>query len=140
MKTNCWFNRKISPRPAVAGLLIPLLLACFALLISVTTPAEAGDHVPFNGTVSGQIPPAGTPLDGCHIAYHVVNFGNATELGVFTGTAEFIVDFCTGPNFMYTAPTIGLRPTAAKSPALSPLNCLRFRERRAYTITLKPPP
>jgi hypothetical protein len=31
MKTNYWFNQKISRRPALAGLLIPLLLTCFAL-------------------------------------------------------------------------------------------------------------
>ena len=31
MRTNCWFNQKISRRHPAAGLLIPLLLVCFAL-------------------------------------------------------------------------------------------------------------
>ena len=94
-------NRNIQFK-LTAGLLIPLLLTCFAVFILAATPAGAGTQVAFNGTVSGQIPPQGTPLDQCHVLYHVVNFGNATELGVFIGSAEFIVNFCTGPNFTYT--------------------------------------
>jgi len=96
MKTNCSFNRKSSRRPAVAGLVIPLLFACFALLISVTTPAGASDQVPFNGTVSGKIPSDLGPPDetGCVFDFLVSNSGYATELGAFTGYAEFIPNLC----------------------------------------------
>ena len=51
-----------------------------AVIMSATSPAIAGDMVPFNGTVSGFI--NGLPSG-------VVNFGHANELGAFTGTADF---------------------------------------------------
>jgi len=48
-------NRNIQFKPT-AGLLIPLLLACFAaVFMSAPTPALARDEVPFNGTVSGYV-------------------------------------------------------------------------------------
>jgi hypothetical protein len=97
MKTNYRFNRKSSRRPAVAGLLTPLLLACFAaVFISAPIPAAAGDQVPFNGTVSGQIPSDLGPPDetGCVFDFLVSNSGTATELGAFTGYAEFIPNLC----------------------------------------------
>ena len=48
-------NRNIQFKPT-AGVLIPLLLACFAaVFISAPTPAAARDMVPFNGTVSGYV-------------------------------------------------------------------------------------
>ena len=48
-------NRNIQFKPT-AGVLIPLLLACFAaVFISAPTPAAAGEMVPFNGTVSGYV-------------------------------------------------------------------------------------
>lgn len=49
-------------------------------IIFTTTSATAGDMVPFNGTVSGFI--NALPSD-------VVNFGNANQLGAFTGTTDF---------------------------------------------------
>ncbi len=77
-------NRNMQFKPA-GGLLIPLLLACFAaVFISTPTPATAGDTVPFNGTVSGYGNVNNLPL--------VVNFGNANQLGAFTGTADFYPD------------------------------------------------
>jgi hypothetical protein len=82
-------------------LLIPLLLACIAAaLISATTPAVARDQVPFKGTVSGQIPSdLGPPVPGsggCVFNFFVSNSGHATQLGNFTGMANFIPNVCTG--------------------------------------------
>jgi hypothetical protein len=85
-------------RPAVTGLLIPLLFACFAVFISATTPAVAGQEVPFTGTVSGQIPAdLGPPVPGtggCVFSVSLANSGNATVLGSFTGTANFVPNLC----------------------------------------------
>jgi len=59
---------------ATAGLLIPLLLACFAaVFVSAPTPALARDEVPFNGTVSGYVETQ-EPVDQCTVHTHVVNF------------------------------------------------------------------
>src|SRR5436309_7444794 len=84
-------NRNIQFKPT-AGLLIPLLLACFAaVFISAPTSARAGEMVPFNGTVSGTII-SSVPLDECHVLIEVVNGGNAMQLGRFNGTAEFVLN------------------------------------------------
>ena len=95
-------NRNIHFKPTT-GLLIALLLACFAaVFISAPTPAKAGDMVPFNGTVSGFVE-SQEAVDGCTVHVHVVNFGNATELGAFTGYADFYPNFCEDyPNITYT--------------------------------------
>jgi hypothetical protein len=95
-------NRNIQLEPT-AGLLISLLFACFAaVLISAPSPAAAGNLVPFNGTVSGFVE-SQEPVDGCTVHIHVVNFGNATELGAFTGYADFYPNFCDDPpNITYT--------------------------------------
>ena len=90
---NVMTNRNIHFKPT-AGVLIPLLLACFAaVFISAATPATAGEMVPFKGTVSGNII-SNTPLDECHLLTDVVNGGNATQLGRFSGTAQFILNVC----------------------------------------------
>ena len=74
-----------------------LLLACLAAVsISAPTPASARDRVPFNGTVSGYVETQ-EPVNDCVVHAHVVNFGNAAQLGAFTGTAEFYPDFCADP-------------------------------------------
>jgi len=80
-------NRNIQFKPT-AGVLIPLLLACFAaVFIWAPTLAKASDMVPFNGTVSGYVDSqSGTE---CEPSTHVINFGHANQLGAFTGTAEF---------------------------------------------------
>jgi hypothetical protein len=58
--------------------------------------------VPFNGTVSGFVETL-VPVDMCTVHAHVVNFGNANQLGAFTGTAEFYPNFCEDPpNITYT--------------------------------------
>jgi hypothetical protein len=89
-------NRDVQFKPT-ALLLIPLFLACFAaVFISAATPAKAGDMVPFNGTVSGFVETQ-EPVDQCTVHTHVVNFGNANQLGAFTGTAEFFPNFCEDP-------------------------------------------
>jgi hypothetical protein len=80
-------NRNIQFK-STAGVLIPLLLACFAaVFISAPTSVAAGEMVPFNGTVSGYVDSqSGTE---CEPSTHVINFGHANQLGAFTGTAEF---------------------------------------------------
>ncbi len=89
-------NRNIQFKPT-AGLLIPLLLACFAaVFISTSNPASAGDQVPFNGTLSGCVDTQ-EPVDQCTIHTHALLFGNATQLGAFTGTGEFYQNFCEDP-------------------------------------------
>jgi hypothetical protein len=84
-------------------LLIPLLLVGFVIvLMSAPTPAAASDQVPFNGTVSGYVE-SQEPVDQCTVHAHVINFGNANQLGAFTGTAEFYPNFCEDPpNITYT--------------------------------------
>jgi len=58
--------------------------------------------VPFNGTVSGYVETQ-EPLDECTVHTHVINSGNANELGAFHGTGEFYPNFCEDPpNITYT--------------------------------------
>jgi hypothetical protein len=83
-------NRNIQFK--ATALLIPLL-GCLAVFFLATTAAKAGPLVPFNGTVSGFVESAEAPV-GCLQTLHVVNFGNANQLGAFTGTGEFIVNLC----------------------------------------------
>jgi len=90
---NIMKNRNIQFKPT-AGLLFPLLLACFAAVFaSAVPPAIAGDTVPFKGIVSGTII-SSVPLDECHVLTEAVNGGNATQLGRFNGTAEFVLNVC----------------------------------------------
>jgi hypothetical protein len=95
-------NRNIQFR-TTAGPLIPLLLVGFmTVFMSFTSPAVATDRVPFNGTVSGYVETQ-EPIDQCTVHAHVINFGNANQLGAFTGTAEFYPNFCNDPpNITYT--------------------------------------
>ena len=88
-------NRKIPFKPT-AGVLTPLLLACFgAVFISGTTPAAASEIVPFNATLSGYVETSEF-LPPCTIHGHAIVFGNATHLGVYTGTGELYQDVCNG--------------------------------------------
>jgi hypothetical protein len=64
-----------------------------AAMISVITPVLATDQVPFRGVVSGSVTSI-TPLDDCHQRAEAVNSGNATQLGRFSGSAEFVLDVC----------------------------------------------
>ena len=64
-----------------------------AAMISVTTPILATDQVPFKGVVSGTVTSV-MPVDACHQLAEAVNSGNATQLGRFTGSAEFVLDVC----------------------------------------------
>jgi len=76
-----------------------------AAMILVTTPASARDQVPFRGVVSGSTISI-TPLDQCNQRIEAVNGGNATHLGRFTGTAEFVLDVCnltTVGSYVFTA-------------------------------------
>ena len=86
-------NRNIQFK-ATAGVLIPLLLACSAaVFISSPTPAAARDMVPFNATLSGYVETSEF-LPPCTIHGHAIVFGNATHLGVYTGTGELYQDVC----------------------------------------------
>jgi hypothetical protein len=80
-----------------------LLVACFAtVFISATTPALARDQVPFNGTVSGFVETQ-EPVNDCIVHAHASNFGNANQVGAFTGSGELYQDFCEDPpNVTYT--------------------------------------
>ena len=100
MKTH-WFNQ--NRLFALVRFATALLLSCFAaVFISATTPAVASEMVPFNGTVSGYVE-SQEAVDQCTVHAHVVNFGNANQLGAFTGTAEFYPNFCEDPpNITYT--------------------------------------
>ena len=79
---------------------VALVFACLAVFFTATTPAGAGNQVPFIGSVSGQIPPDflshGVPGEPCLLDFFVNNSGNATQLGHFTGQAEFRPNLCDG--------------------------------------------
>jgi hypothetical protein len=64
-----------------------------AAIISLTSAASGTDQVPFRGIVSGSVTSV-TPLDQCHQLAVAVNGGNASHMGAFTGTAEFVLDVC----------------------------------------------
>ena len=81
-------NRNIQFKPT-AGVLIPLLLACFAAVF-ISAPNSGSQPATWcrstalsRGTVDSQ---SGTE---CEPSIHVINFGHANQLGAFTGTAEF---------------------------------------------------
>ena len=86
-------NRNIQFKPA-ARVLIPLLLACLgAVFISAPTPAAAREIVPFNATLSGYVETSEF-LPPCTVHGHAILFGNATHVGVYTGTGELYQDVC----------------------------------------------
>ena len=64
-----------------------------AAMILVITSVLATDQVPFRGIVSGSVISI-MPIDQCHQRAEAVNSGNATQLGRFSGTAEFVLDVC----------------------------------------------
>src|SRR6516164_1618218 len=64
-----------------------------AAIVSLTSAASGTDQVPFRGIVSGSVTSV-TPLDQCHQLAQAVNGGNASHMGSFTGTAEFVLDVC----------------------------------------------
>ena len=116
-------NRNIQFKPT-AGLLIPLLLACFAaVFISAPTPAVANGHdddEPFSGTVSGTIPadlvrpcPART---GAFLASPCPIPETRISLGASPGPQN---SSQTSAMEATLAPFNGWRPTAIGSPALS---------------------
>ena len=84
-------NRNIQFKPT-AGVLIPLLLACFAaVFISATTPASASDQVPFKATFTG----SSTSVPGFPCAVlrsDIVGGGHATHLGNFTTVQHHCFD------------------------------------------------
>ena len=84
-------NRNIQFKPT-AGVLIPLLLACFAaVFISAPTPAAARDLVPFKATFTG----SSTSVPGAPCAAlrsDIVGGGHATHLGNFTTVQHHCFD------------------------------------------------
>ena len=85
---------------ATTGLVIPLLVACLGIFISAATPASARDQVPFNGHVSGYVETQ-EPVDECTVHTHVINFGNANELGAFHGTRRILPKLLREPSKHY---------------------------------------
>src|SRR5262249_20285587 len=89
MKTRNIQFKAIALRCKNTGLYLASLAAVFML---ASNSASAHDEVPFNGTVSGYVQSqSGTE---CEPSTHVINFGNANQLGAFTGTAEFLPRPC----------------------------------------------
>ena len=136
-------NRNIQFKPT-AGVLIPLLLACFAaVFISAPTPAVARDEEPFNGTVSGH---------NLSQSWHGLlrSFNSSCSIpetrttwepspgprNSFRGLAH-LTRISVKIIFPTLAPLTGLRPTAMKSPALSRGTRAR-QKRRECTRTMKP--
>jgi len=93
-------NRNIQFKPT-AGVLIPLLLACFAaVFISIPTPAAAGRMVPFKATFTG----SSTSVPGFPCAVlrsDIVGGGHATHLGNFTTVQHHCFD-PGDPTFAFT--------------------------------------
>ena len=76
-----------------------LLIALLAgVAVFSSTAATQAAEAPFNGSVSGIIPAdLGPPVpgsEGCVFSFIVENFGRATLLRDFTGTANFIPNLC----------------------------------------------
>ena len=81
-----------------------LLIALLAgVAVFSSTAATQAAEAPFNGSVSGIIPAdLGPPVpgsEGCVFSFIVENFGRATLLRDFTGTANFIPNLCDGSYF-----------------------------------------
>ena len=86
-------NRNIQFKPT-AAVLLPLLLACVAaVFISAPNSASAGNQLPFNATLSGYVETSEF-LPPCTVHGHAILFGNATHVGVYTGTGELYQDVC----------------------------------------------
>jgi hypothetical protein len=84
-------NRNIHFKPT-AGVLIPLLLACFAaVFISAATPATAGDLVPFKATFTGSST-SGPGFPCAALRSDIVGGGHATHLGKFTTVQHHCFD------------------------------------------------
>jgi hypothetical protein len=92
-------NRNIQFKPT-AGVLIPLLLACFAaVFICAATPATAGDLVPFKATFTGSS--TSGPGAPCAVRSDIVGEGHATHLGNFTTVQHHCFDPL-DPTFAFT--------------------------------------
>jgi hypothetical protein len=79
-------NRNIQFKPT-AGLLIPLLLACFAaVFISATTPVSASDQVPFRAAFSTEFTSVFVPPSFLYIS--VTGQGNASHLGATSAVTD----------------------------------------------------
>ena len=82
-------NRNIQFKPT-AGLLIPLLLACFAaVFVSAPAPALARDTC--RSMALSRVQSFRGAPGRVHCYAHIVNWGNAKQLGGFNGTAESIL-------------------------------------------------
>jgi hypothetical protein len=103
-RNNIMKNRTIQFKPTTLRCKnTGLLLACLtAVFFSAPNSASARDQVPFNGTVSGYVETS-EPVSECVVHGHASNFGNATQVGAFTGSGELYQDFCEDPpNITYT--------------------------------------
>jgi len=88
-------NLNIQFKPT-AGLLIPLLLACFAaVFISGTTPVSASDQVPFRAAFSTEFTSVFVPPSFLYIS--VTGQGNASHMGATSAvTSDQVVDLSDG--------------------------------------------
>jgi hypothetical protein len=84
-------NRNIQFKPT-AGVLIPLLLVCFAaVFICAATPAAARDLVPFKATFTGNST-SGPGAPCAVLRSDIVGGGHATHLGNFTTVQHHCFD------------------------------------------------
>jgi len=95
-------NRNIQFKPT-AGVLIPLLLACFAaVFICAATPAAARDLVPFKATFTGSSTSGpGAPCAAPALRSDILGVGHATHLGKFTTVQHHCFD-PGDPTFAFT--------------------------------------
>ena len=93
-------NRNIQFKPT-AGVLIPLLLACFAaVFICAATPVAARDLVPFKATFTGSS--TSGPGGPCAaLRSDIAGGGHATHLGNFTTVQHHCFDL-SDPTFAFT--------------------------------------
>jgi hypothetical protein len=91
-RKSCYEKSKHSVHTGKTSYPVVPCLLCGSVT-SATTPVSARDQVPFNGIVSGTIIST-VPVDECHVLIEAVNGGNATQLGRFNGTAEFVLNVC----------------------------------------------
>src|SRR6266566_2665139 len=88
MKNYCWFTRKSSRRSAVAGLLIPLVLGCFALspLAQAVSPPPDGGY-PGHNTAEGTDALFSLTFGGSNTAtgFHALYYNTTGSYNTATG-------------------------------------------------------
>jgi hypothetical protein len=113
-----------------------LLMAAALLTATLTSPAVAGELVPFSGTLQAQETIVPGPLPGTILAFGTGG-GNATHLGQFTLTWQFTVNLTdgtgSGPVHFFAANGDEIFTTAAGSSV--PIKPGYFQITETHTIT-----